>query len=410
MPVEQRRVVRRGRRSGRAPGSPSSVTGTSTTSPADPRREAVARHQSHGDEGDRHAPATAKTPSCSTTPPTSQTAASSGCWPSRGRAATTRRTPPAGRPDRARDADRPHHATPPAGRPTWSAAPRAGRGDEPAGVAVVERQRLAVELERQQRVRVVGRSCPPGCWPARRRAPGATRRARRCPRARRPGRAGRAPGRRSRCAPALQPSTQAIGSDAVVCGIAAQVGQAQQRPRARRTPPSAGTSRWWRPRPPRGRRADLLIGTPCRAVAGPDPEHRHLPQPRHGRAGRGEHRDPGGRPGGAQQPAPRQHAGVRGCHRRAIVSVPSTSDVSAGRMTGSFTATCTSRAPMAIQATRVVGGAEVERPGVPLGGVRQTRSRAGRSRRPPAPRSRPAPGRAARASRASRGGRASSLG
>ena len=128
VPVEQGRVVRAGAEAGRARGSPSRVTGTRTPAPTTAGREPVAGQQPHGDERDQRATSGARTPSCSTTPADQPDQGRRGCWPSRGRAAATRRTPRPATPSDAAPADRtrPHHASPRAGRPTWSAARRAG--------------------------------------------------------------------------------------------------------------------------------------------------------------------------------------------------------------------------------------------------------------------------------------------
>ncbi len=106
-----------------------------------------------------------------------------------------------------------------------------------------------------------------------------------------------------------------------------------------------------------------------RSVAGAHGEDRHVAQERHGAAGGGEHRDPGGRPRRAQQAAAAQHAWLHG----GVAVVRGVLDVAGERVADDRQL---DRDVHDQRADRdpghgVVGRAEGEAPGVPLGGVEE---------------------------------------
>ena len=311
MAVEQRRVVRAGRRTGRAPGratqrSPDRGPRAPTTAGARAGRAAAAAAATSADD---QRPAARRRRRAGRTPPTSQTERGPGVGP-----AEVEQQPHAVQPGQRRRAtasDQPARAS----RRTSSRrdplglqhAGPVGR-DQPAREAVVERRAARRRARAPAACAGRRRSCPAGSL---------TRYAaallqRLDPHVAARGASTRSSRSRTRTpvqvAPALQPSTQAIGRAAVVCGIARRSARRQPYLAVAVHHRRAGTSRWSAAATHAAAAADWLIGTPC----GPSPDRTPSTDTRrshgHGRAGRREHRDAGGGPRRPQQSAPRQHA------------------------------------------------------------------------------------------------------
>ena len=269
--------------SGRAPNRPSTGIASRVTEPSTTSATARRRPPGLGEQPSRPRPAStittgASTRSCSTTPPTSQVATST-----RSTARVVEQQQPAvrrgGDAGERRAADAGHASTSSRLDPLGLQHARPVGRDDPARVAVVDVERLARQLEREQGRGRRRRSSRAGSSRGTGHSAAARSPRRRCRPAPRPARAGRGPGPRSTARSRSTPRHRRSAAPRWPAPCAASSSRGELDAPGRRTPPSAGTPGPGPRSVTRAATADLLIGTPC----GPSPdrtaEHRHVAQP-----------------------------------------------------------------------------------------------------------------------------------